>query len=135
MSKAGKWNCVQNELWLAGKMNLASCCLFVLMANAVAAEPLEEFDGDPSGRKTRYPSPDGRYSLLITDAKEPEVDKIEIIGLPSQRIVAVLSDPAVITYRTSDAKLYWNPDSQRVAAYVGGRHGGATRIFVRDGKD
>jgi hypothetical protein len=127
--------CVPNRLWLVGAMNFASCCLSVLMASALAAEPLEEFDGDPSGRKTRYPSPDGRYSLLITYAKEPEVDKIEIIELPTQRVIAVLSDPPVITHRTSDAKLYWSSDSQQVAAYVGGRHGGSTRIFVRDGKD
>src|SRR4030095_5730479 len=140
MPGAGKWHCVPDRLSLAGAMNLASCCLLALIASAVAAEPLEpleEFDGDPSGRKTRYPSPEGGSCLLITYAKEPEpaVDKIEIIELPTQRVVAVLSDPNVVIHKTSNATLDWAPDSRRVAAYVGGKRDGNTRIFVQDGGD
>jgi hypothetical protein len=122
-------------LLLAGQMQLVPSCLLVMALSAAAAQPLAEYDGDRSGRKTRYPSPDGRYALLITHAEEKGEDRVEIIELATERVAVLLSDPDAVTERSSDAKLDWSPDSRRVAAYTGGRRGGYTRIFVREGKD
>lgn len=116
-------------------MKLASLALLALAFAAIGAEPLEEYDGDRAGRKTRYPSPDGRYCLLITYDEEPENDRVEIIEKASQRVVALLSDPDGSTDSSSSARLEWSADSKRVAAYTGGRRGGSTRIFARIGTD
>jgi hypothetical protein len=126
---------VRVRLLIAGRMQLVHCCLLVLALSAAAAEPLAVYDGDRSGRKTRYLSPDGRCALLITYAAERAKDRVEIIELATERVLALLSDPDAVTDRSNDAKLDWSPDSTRVAAYIGGRRGGYTRIFVREGKD
>jgi hypothetical protein len=115
-------------------MKLASP-LLLLVALTATAEPLEEYDGDRSGKKTRFPSPDGCYCLLITYDEEPDKDRVEIIERDTQRVMALLSDPDGSLDRSSDARLEWSPDSKRVAAYTGGRRGGSTQIFVRIGRD
>ncbi|MEP6955314.1 MAG: hypothetical protein ABI883_00695 [Chthoniobacterales bacterium] len=130
--------------------------LTVINLNVSAAEPspqgwekavqdAEKAAGDwkeAGASGMRYRSPDGRYGLRVTD--EPESlapgalrgnDRVELIELATKRALVLLSDhdPEAGPEQSGDARLDWSADSQRVAAYTGGKHEGQTRIFVRDG--
>ena len=105
---------------------------FTLGAFATEPSPQDEASADPSA--PRFISPDGRYGLLVTETDaESQNDRVEVIELATKRSLVVLSDPEAVGDRASDARLDWSEDSQRVAAYTGGRRGGTTQIFVREG--
>jgi len=100
---------------------------------AAEPSPQEDESGDPS--RPRFISPDGRYGLLVTRDPEGEShkDRVELIELATKRPLVLLSDPEAFGDRGEDARLDWFTDSKRVAAYTGGRRGGLTQIFVRQG--
>ncbi len=114
----------------------ALASVFVAMAlSGLAAEPSSQDDENADPSAPRFPSPDGRYGMLVTkDSSEgSQNDRVELIDLAAKRSLVVLSDPEALTDRASDARLDWSGDSQRVAAYTGGRRGGRTQVFVREG--
>jgi hypothetical protein len=116
---------------------LVKAFLLVLLGavwSAVAAEPPQATE-DSEASAPRFPSPDGRYAMLVTEdpGGESQKDRVELIELPTKRVLALLSDPEDETENSRSAKLQWSADSRRVAAYTGFKRGGATRIFVRDG--
>jgi hypothetical protein len=110
-------------------MKIIVCLLSSFAICSAAVEPIEPYDFVQSGRKSRYPSPDGRFELLITYAEGEQVsDRIELIEKATERVVADLSDSEINSY---DVRLLWSADSTRVAALLGARRGGHTRIFIR----
>lgn len=108
--------------------------LLAIAATGFAAEPSSRDDHDADPSAPRFVSPDGRYGLLVTETdEESQNDRVEMIELATKRSLIVLSDPEAFGDRASDARLDWSDDSQRVAAYTGGRRGGRTQVFVREG--
>jgi len=117
--------------YIATPALLALCNVSTL--SAVAAEtPQSEEDSEEVG--PQFPSPDGRYAMLVTEdpGGDSQKDRVELIELSTRRAVALLSDPEDATQNWRYAKLDWSADSRRVAAFTGFKKGGGTRIFVRD---
>lgn len=107
-----------------------------LTLSAFAAEPSPPNEESPEDSEMRSPSPDGRYTMRATIDADYEMEKelIELIELPTKRVLVVLSDPKYMPdFPTRDATLHWSTDSQVVAFYRSGRRGGTTTIFARDG--
>jgi hypothetical protein len=107
--------------------------LAALTLPLAAADPAEaKEDGD---HLIKYPSPDGQYALRIPSdpGLEEKDDLVELVQVADKKVLLKLNDPDDSTSRSRDAKLDWSADSQRVAAYTGGRRGGSTRLFRRDG--
>ncbi len=104
--------------------------------SAVAAEPSQQTGEDSEALVPRFPSPDGRYAMLVTEDPDgdSEKDRVELIERSTKRVLALLSDPEDETENSRSAKLQWSGDSRRVAAYTGWKRGGTTRLFVRDGE-
>ena len=118
-------------------MRLRLFMVFVAFTlSAFAAEPSPQDQKNDGDAGTRFPSPDGRYGLLVTKDPQGESykDRVELVELATKRPLVLLSDPEAFGDRSEDARLDWFADSQSVAAYTGGRRGGITRIFVREGK-
>ena len=100
-----------------------------------ATEPSSQDEEKSGNSASRFISPDGRHGLLVTETDaESQNDRVELIELATKRSLVVLSDPEAVGDRAGDARLDWSADSQRVAAYTGGRRGGTTQIFVRQGE-
>lgn len=107
-----------------------------LTLSVFAAEPSPPNEESFEDSKTGAPSPDGRYAMRATRDADDEMEKelIELIELPTKRVLVVLSDPKYMpAFPTRDATLHWSTDSQRVAFYRSGRRGGTAAIFARDG--
>ncbi len=101
-----------------------------------AAEPSPPNEETSEDSETRSPSPDGHYALRVTRDDDGDMEKarLELIELPAKRVLVVLSDPKYMPdFPTYDATLDWSTDSQRVAFQRGGRRGGTTAIFTRNG--
>lgn len=124
----------------AAALTTIKALVWIGMAFAVSAygaEPTQENAESSDDSQVRSPSPDGRYALLATRDPNDEVEKerIELIELPTKRVLLVLSKPEYMPeFATRDATLHWSKDSQRVAFSRGGRRGGTTAIFARDGQ-
>jgi hypothetical protein len=115
-------------------MKIIVCLLSSFAVCSAAVEPIEPYDFVQSVRKSRYPSPDERFALLITYAEGEQVsDRIELIEMATERVVADLSDSKVNSQDVSsnNVSLLWSADSTRVAASLGGRRSSRTRIFIR----
>ena len=81
----------------------------------------------------RFISPDGKFGLLITKGPEGAMtDRVELVEMATKRSLVVLSDPER-PERADKARLDWSTDSKRVAAFIGTRVDGFTRIFDREG--
>ncbi len=107
--------------------------LFAITLSAFAAEPSKDSEEDADG--PRFPSPDGRYALLVTDdpGDNSEKDRVELIELATKRVLVPLREAGDEYNVSTKAKLDWSADSQRVAAYAGWKRGGTTRLFMREG--
>ena len=79
---------------------------------------------------TRFPSPDGKFAMLLTDDTEEGPVKIQLIEVGSRKVVLDLADSGLP--RAKDCKLLWSPDSQRFAFYEANRRGGDTTVYFRN---
>ena len=115
-------------------MRLLLTFFLALTLSTIAAGGSEANEENPEDSETRFPSPDGRYAMLVTEdpGGDSQKDRVELIELSTKRVLALLSDPEDATENWRYAKLDWSADSRRVAAYTGFKKGGGTRIFVRD---
>jgi hypothetical protein len=106
--------------------------VFLTMAvSGLAAERSSEDDENADPRGLRFISPDGKFGLLVTDDPEGS-DRVGLVEVATQRSLVVLSDPERPEI-SSKARLDWSKDSKKVAAYIGTRVDGYTRIFAREG--
>jgi hypothetical protein len=80
---------------------------------------------------TKFPSPDGKFAMLLTkDEKGEGRVKIQLIEVSSRKVVLDLAESG--PPRSEDCKLVWSSDSQRVAFYEAIFRGGATTVYFRN---
>jgi hypothetical protein len=106
---------------------------FILSFSAVDL-PAQDAETDNTSQP-RFPSPNGRYGMLLTEDPSGDAEKtrIELVELATKRVLAELREEDDWPDAATNANLEWSKDSTRVAAYKGGRRGGTTRLFVREG--
>jgi hypothetical protein len=79
---------------------------------------------------TKFPSPDGKFAMLLTDDTDEGRVKIQLIEVGSGKVVLDLADSG--HPHSEDCKLLWSPDSQRFAFYEANRRGGGTTVCFRN---
>jgi hypothetical protein len=80
---------------------------------------------------TKFPSPDGKFAMLLTeDEKEEGRVKIQLIEVSSRKVVLDLAESG--PPHSKYCKLLWSPDSQRVAFYQARQRGGDTTVYFRN---
>src|SRR6266516_2495674 len=92
------------RITLAVFAGLVACGL-ICLCPSVAAEEI------------KYPSPDGRFALRITQTKDNEDQPtVELIEKDSGKVMLTLHDGSdTEVFDASDSVLVWSPDSKRVA--------------------
>jgi hypothetical protein len=81
----------------------------------------------------KYPSPDGRFAMRISEPTEGETKdlKIELIEKTSGEVMADLG--TAYPSHVSDTILVWSADSKRVAYATRGNRDGETSIYFWNG--
>jgi len=84
---------------------VVACCMASPWASLSAEEEI------------KYPSPDGRFALRITQTKDNEDQPtVELIEKDSGKVMLTLHDGSdTEVFDASDSVLVWSPDSKRVA--------------------
>lgn len=108
--------------------------LVIIALSAFAAEPSSQGNEADDISQPRFPSPDGRYGLLLTEDPSGDFEKIRIdlVELGTKRVLAELREEDDWPDAARNADLKWSKDSKRVAAYKGERRGGTTRLYIRE---
>jgi hypothetical protein len=112
---------------------LASLLILVQLASAQESANFE---------KIRDTSPNGKFAVRISCESEPEqaqeipsedIKAIELISLPSKRVVAKLLPSDDVGTHFEDITLVWSPDSKWCAFYYSAPRVGYTTVLRQSG--